>query len=59
MTPILFERTLTAPPHWWSCWWQGELRTFRDETAAEAFAKRQGLRSTFAAVDDGHDGSEQ
>lgn len=58
MTQLLFERTLVAAPHWWSCWWLGELRTFQDVDAAEAFAFKQGLHATFAAVDDGHDGSE-
>jgi hypothetical protein len=30
-------------------WWQGELRIFIDRTAAEGFAKKQGLRAVFAA----------
>lgn len=59
MTPILFERCAGDAGYWFTFFPEGELRTFRDETAAEAFAKRQGLRATFAAVDDGHDGSEQ
>lgn len=55
MTPILFTPTGHGPVF---TWWQGELRTFQDEAAARAFAFKQGLHATFAAVDDGHDGSE-
>lgn len=55
MTPIIFTRTDAG--HFYT-WWQGELRTFQDEAAARAFAFKQGLHATFAAVDDGHDGSE-
>jgi hypothetical protein len=55
MTSIIFTRTDYG--HYFS-WWQGELRTFFDEAAARAFARKQGLQPTFAAVDDGHDGSE-
>lgn len=57
MTPVLFERCAGDAGYWFT-FWQGELRTFRDEDAARAFAKRQWLRATFVAVDDFHDGSE-
>lgn len=58
MTTIQFERHNDSPEsHYW-IWWQGELRTFRDREASEAFAKRQGLCAVFPPIDDGHDGSE-
>jgi hypothetical protein len=55
MTPIIFNRSDAG--HYFT-WWLSELRTFQDEAAARAFAFKQGLHATFAAVDDGHDGSE-
>ena len=65
MTDIRFERGTGNPEYLFTFWPAGELRTFRDRAAAEAFADRQGLRPIFPKtedsppiIDDGHDGSE-
>lgn len=58
MNQLLFERCAGDAGYWFTFWPAGELRTFRDQAACENFAKRQGFAAMFAAVDDGHDGSE-
>lgn len=54
MTEIIFTHVVGH----FTAWFEGELRIFLNREAAEGFAKRQGLRARFEAVDDGNDGSE-
>jgi len=59
MTYLLFERAVGDAGYLFAILPEGELRFFLDQEACENFAKRQGFTPMFAAVDDGHDGSEQ
>jgi hypothetical protein len=50
---IVFERcsALRLDTYWFCFWPQGELRTFRDEESARAFAARHCLDAIFAGED--------
>jgi hypothetical protein len=55
MADIHFERAAGDAGYWFTFWPLGELRMFRDKSAAESFAARHALNAVFkgdAAITD-------
>ena len=58
MKTLPFERCAGDAGYWFTFWPEGELRIFRDQRAAESFAKRKGLVAEFKGYEDARPQSE-